>query len=87
MKKLFLAGLAVCMLGCKTPVFMMGMTETEFKKANRSASLILATIEGTSIYRRFDPLREKYDFFYFERNKLVKYEESFYPELNKYIPY
>ena len=57
MKKLVLIALvAVMAMGCKSRSYQessitIGMPENEFKKANRSAELMLANDDGTRIYR------------------------------------
>jgi len=57
MKKLVLIALmAVMAMGCKSRSYIesstaIGMPESDFKKANRSAELMLANDDGTSIYR------------------------------------
>lgn len=91
MKKLFLVGLAVVMLGCKTPaIFPIGTSETDFKKSNRSAELVSAVADGTSIYRvgrrTFDSISTPfYSFYYFYKGKLVRYEQSGDAEDYKFV--
>ncbi|WP_316804019.1 hypothetical protein [Pedobacter nototheniae] len=91
MKKLLLAGLAVFMLSCKTPAISpIGTTETSFKQKNRTAELVSAVADGTSIYRvsrrTFDSVSTPfYSFYYFYHGKLVRYEQAAQPDDYKFI--
>ncbi|ARS38525.1 hypothetical protein CA265_02045 [Sphingobacteriaceae bacterium GW460-11-11-14-LB5] len=86
MKKLVLIALvAVMAMGCKSRSYQessitIGMPENEFKRANRSAELMLANDDGTSIYRiittSFIPKPEPFTFFYFYQGKLTRFVKS-----------
>lgn len=68
--------LAALALSCKAPSFMMGMTEGDFKKQNRSATMVSATADHTVIYRVVNDIQHMYNFFYFRDGKLIRFEES-----------
>lgn len=86
MKKLMLIALvAVMALGCRSMSYnessiSIGMPESDFKRANRSAELMLANGDGTSIYRiittSFIPKPEPFTFFYFYQGKLTRFVKS-----------
>jgi len=86
MKKLVLIALmAVMAMGCKSRSYVessiaIGMPENDFKKANRSAELMLANDDGTNVYRiisnSFIPKPEPFTFFYFYQGKLTRFVKS-----------
>ncbi len=85
MKKVILICLAVIALGCKSMSYQessikIGMSENEFKRANRSAELMSVDNDGTNIYRiissSFIPKPEPYSFFYFHGGKLARFVKS-----------
>ena len=85
MKKVILICLAVIALGCKSMSYQessikIGMSENEFKRANRSAELMSVDKRGTNIYRiisnAFIPKPEPYSFFYFHEGKLARFVKS-----------
>ncbi|WP_025144504.1 hypothetical protein [Pedobacter jeongneungensis] len=86
MRKLILIGLvAIMAMGCKSRSYQessitIGMPENEFKRVNRSAELMLASDDGTNIYRSisttFIPKPEPYTFFYFYQGKLSRFVKS-----------
>jgi len=86
MKKIILICLAVVALGCKSMSYQessikIGMLESEFKQANRSAELMSIDNDGINIYRiisynSFNPKPEPYSFFYFHEGKLTRFVKS-----------
>ncbi len=94
MKKIILIFLAVIALGCKSmshqeASIKIGMLESEFKRANRSAELMSVDKRGTNIYRitsqAFIPKAEPYSFFYFYEGKLARFVKSDRLDDYKYI--
>lgn len=84
MKKIILICLAVMALSCKSRSYQelikIGMSENEFKGANRSAELMSVDNNGTNIYRissnAIIPKAEPYSFFYFHEGKLTRFVKS-----------
>ena len=71
--------LFVCLLtSCKSPAFIIGMSEQTFKSQNRGISLIQASTSGT-IYRKINyPFGKPpdYKFFYFINGRLDHVDEG-----------
>jgi hypothetical protein len=86
MRKIILICLAVIALGCKSMSYQessikIGMSENEFKQANRSAELMSLDNNGTNIYRIISrgviiANAEPYLFFYFHDGKLTRFVKS-----------
>jgi hypothetical protein len=94
MKKIILICLAAIALGCKSMSYQesaikVGMSENEFKRANRAAELMLIENNGTNIYRitsnAFITKAEPYSFFYFYEGKLTRFVKSDRPDDYKFI--
>ena len=85
MKKIILMCFcAIMAMGCKTASypakFTIGMTENEFKSANKTAVLVSSSTNESTIYRTttnsWIPKPEPYSFFYFSKGKLVRFIKS-----------
>lgn len=85
MKKLIIILCCILAIGCKSvslkmPIFTIGMTETDFKAANKKAELVSSSTNESNIYRTIDdsfiPKPEPYSFFYFNKGKLVRFIKS-----------
>ncbi|MDQ0640850.1 hypothetical protein QF042_004415 [Pedobacter sp. W3I1] len=90
MKNIILIALALTMLSCRAmygfePTFTMGMSESDFKQKNRP-ELVSATDDGTRIYRTYYA-RTNYKFFFFQKEKLVRFEKGTYPDDYQLIRY
>jgi len=75
MKKLLLFGvLSISAIGCKTQIYSIGTSETEFRSHNKGANLIEQT-EHRTVYKKYDHsflqnVGDKY--YYFVDGKLVR---------------
>ena len=83
MKNFLFIGLAITMLSCRAmygiePTFTMGMSESEFKQKNRP-ELVSAAKDGSRIYSTYHVLTH-YKFFFFENEKLVRFEKGEHPD-------
>jgi hypothetical protein len=91
MKNLFLIGLAMMMLSCSImygvqPIFNMGMSEQEFREANKNKpELVLATEDGIKVYRTLVSALD-YNFFFFRNEKLIRFEKGTHADDYKFIP-
>jgi len=89
MKRLLFICLAMMMLSCQSlfygvePTFTMGMTQEEFV-ANNKPEMVLATEEGITVFRTYNPLTN-YKFFFFKNEKLVRFENGTDPNDYKWI--
>ncbi|UKT64436.1 hypothetical protein [Pedobacter mucosus] len=90
MKKFILIGLVSIMLSCKAfyglePTFTIGMSESDFKLQNRS-ELVSAANDGTKIYRTYNAFTS-YKFFFFQKEKLVRFEKGTLADDYQFIRY
>jgi len=67
------------------PQFTMGMTEEEFKNANKSAVAVYGDNKGITIYKGYNELLRTFKFFVFSKEKLVKFEEGNLSDDYKFI--
>lgn len=67
------------------PKFTMGMTEQEFKNANKSAISVYGDNKGITIYKAYNELFRTFKFFVFSKDKLVKFEEGTFADDYKFI--
>lgn len=90
MKKFLLIALVLSTLGCNVmryePKFSIGMTEKEFKEANKEAVQVYGDEKDVSVYRTQNALTQTFKFFHFFKNKLVKFGEGIYPDDYKLLP-
>ncbi|WP_199120642.1 hypothetical protein [Pedobacter sp. ASV28] len=90
MKTVVLILLVLSTLGCSVmqyePKFSLGMTEQEFKKANKDAIQAYGDDKGMVIYRTFNSLTQSFKFFRFSKEKLVQFGEGIYPDDYKLLP-
>ncbi|HEY2582662.1 MAG TPA: hypothetical protein VGI43_12690 [Mucilaginibacter sp.] len=80
MKKLIFIALLFT-VGCKTPEYLIGMNETQFKQQNHSATLVAAETDVT-VYRISRQKMMTWDdntfYYYFKNNKLARIDQGVY---------
>jgi hypothetical protein len=85
MKKLVFMLLVLSTMSCNVmqyyePKFALGMTEQEFKLANKAATQVYGDQNGTLVYRTFNDFTKTFKFFRFKEQKLIQFEEGIYPD-------